>query len=124
MLPGERDAGLLKGCKHLGAARTVTGYQLVDLGVYGAMIVGGTETVSGELFTVPRAQFFHLDVHRQVPILFQRQTIELENGERAESYVMTADQVRGKRRLHHGDWRGRFRPASRAASVLKYPARR
>jgi len=28
----------------------------------------------------------------------------------AHTYLMTADQVRGKRRLAHGDWRKRFAP--------------
>jgi hypothetical protein len=36
--------------------------------------------------------------------------VELEDGSRAETYVMDAEQVRGKRRLKNGSWRGRFEP--------------
>jgi len=45
-----------------------------------------------------------------VPILFQRSSIRLADGALVEAYVMTAEQVRGKRRLAAGDWRKRFAP--------------
>ena len=52
-----------------------------------------------------------IDVRCQVPILFQRFSVPLADGTLVETYGMTADQTRGKRRLAQGDWRKRFAPA-------------
>jgi hypothetical protein len=49
-----------------------------------------------------------IDIERQVPILFTRETIELADGTRADAYLLTTEQVRGRRRLAHGDWKKRF----------------
>ena len=51
-----------------------------------------------------------LDVLKECPILFQRHSIELLTGQHAEAYVMRDEQVRGRRRLHTGDWKKRFSP--------------
>jgi gamma-glutamylcyclotransferase (GGCT)/AIG2-like uncharacterized protein YtfP len=113
LLSGERDAPLLDGATLLGELRTEPLYTLVDLGVYPALIERGTVAVLGELYLVDKKRRFELDVKWQVPILFQRATIRLEQGEEAEAYVMREDQVRGKRRLAQGDWKGRFAPKAR-----------
>ena len=110
MLPGERDHALLANAELLGPAQTEPLYQLVELNVYAALIPDGKVAVHGELYAVSLEARRQIDVSRQVPILFQRATIRLADGSEAETYLMTADQVRGKRRLAHGDWRKRFAP--------------
>jgi gamma-glutamylcyclotransferase (GGCT)/AIG2-like uncharacterized protein YtfP len=110
MLQGEREHSLLEQAEFLGEARTTPQYTLVDLDVYPALLVGGSAAVVGELYLVSRALRFKLDVHHQCPALFRRIIAELEGGGRAETYVMEAEQVRGKRRLKNGSWRGRFEP--------------
>jgi gamma-glutamylcyclotransferase (GGCT)/AIG2-like uncharacterized protein YtfP len=110
MLPGERDHALLESAQSLGPALTEPLYQLVELNVYAALIPDGKVAVHGELYAVDLEARRQIDVKRQVPILFQRAKIRLADGSDAETYLMTADQVRGKRRLAHGDWRKRFAP--------------
>ncbi|HKO49147.1 MAG TPA: gamma-glutamylcyclotransferase family protein [Polyangiaceae bacterium] len=110
LLPGERDHALLAKAESLGPALTEPLYQLVELNVYAALIPDGKVAVHGELYAVELETRRQIDVARQVPILFQRATIRLADGTDAETYLMTTDQVRGKRRLAHGDWRKRFAP--------------
>jgi len=111
MLPGERDHSLLADAEPLGSALTPAIYQLVELNVYAALVPDGKTAVVGELYALDLQTRRKLDVSRQVPILFQRATIRLADDSEAEAYLMTTDQVRGKRRLAHGDWRKRFAPA-------------
>jgi gamma-glutamylcyclotransferase (GGCT)/AIG2-like uncharacterized protein YtfP len=111
LLPGEREHALLAGAELLGQASTEPLFQLVDLGVYAAMIPDGKVAVHGELYAASLETRRAIDIARQVPILFQRATIRLTDGSDAEAYVMAPDPVRGKRRLAHGDWRKRFQPA-------------
>ena len=110
LLPGERDHALLANAEALGPGLTEPIYQLVELNVYAALIPDGKVAVHGELYAVDLETRRQIDVKRQVPILFQRAKIRLADGSEAETYLMTADQVRGKRRLAHGDWRKRFAP--------------
>ena len=110
MLPGERDHALLAAAQSLGPALTEPLYQLVELNVYAALVPDGKVAVHGELYAVDLETRRQIDVKRQVPILFQRAKIRLADGSEAETYLMNADQVRGKRRLTHGDWRKRFAP--------------
>jgi gamma-glutamylcyclotransferase (GGCT)/AIG2-like uncharacterized protein YtfP len=111
LLPGERDHALLATADLLGQAVTEPRFQLVDLGVYAAMIPDGKVSIHGELYAASLETRRAIDVARQVPILFQRTTLRLADGTDAEAYVMAPDPVRGKRRLAHGDWRKRFQPA-------------
>lgn len=108
LLEGERDHRLLEGRERLGACTTEPAFHLVDLGAYAALVSGGSTCVAGELYLVDQRTLLEIDVLREVPILFKRVRVRLADGSEAESHVMDADQVRGRRRLHHGDWRKRF----------------
>jgi gamma-glutamylcyclotransferase (GGCT)/AIG2-like uncharacterized protein YtfP len=110
LLPGEREHALLASAELLGPAVTEPLFQLVDLGLYAALIPDGKVAVHGELYALDLATRRAIDVARQVPILYQRGTIRLADGSDAETYLMNADPVRGKRRLADGDWRKRFAP--------------
>ncbi len=125
-LPGERDHALLAGAELVAAALTEPLYQLVDLGVYAALIPDGRVAVHGEIYALTPEQRRRVDVARQVPFLFQRAAVKLANGELVEAYVMAPDPVRGKRRLSHGDWKKRFLPAvpARAGGPLVAWAKR
>lgn len=107
---GERDHAALAEAEHVGFARTAPKYRLIDLSVYPALVEGGQLAVVGELYSIDRELRRRLDELKECPILFQRVPIELEGGQRAEAYVMREEQVRGRRRLHVGDWKQRFAP--------------
>ena len=107
---GERDHAELAEAECLGLVATPPRYRLVDLGVYPALVEGGELSVTGELYCVDRELRRRLDVLKECPILFQRHSIELLDGRHAGAYLMRDDQVRGRRRLHIGDWKERFSP--------------
>jgi gamma-glutamylaminecyclotransferase len=108
LLPGEPNHALLGGAEPLGSAVTPAEYYLVELNACAALVHGGSLQVRGELFRVDVEALRRIDLHRQHPVLYQRQTIRLADGELVESYLMTLEQVRGRRRLKVGDWRQRF----------------
>ena len=108
MLQGERDHALVATLERRGVAKTEASFHLVDLGAYAALVPGGSIAVAGEIYALDRATLATIDVLRQVPLLFKRVRIHLDGDDLAESYVMEPEQVRGRRRLEHGDWRRRF----------------
>jgi gamma-glutamylcyclotransferase (GGCT)/AIG2-like uncharacterized protein YtfP len=110
LLPGERDHAFLASAELIGPGVTEPLFQLVELNVYAALIPDGKVRVHGEVYAVDLETRRRIDVARQVPILFQRAKIGLADGSAVETYLMNPDQVRGKRRLAHGDWRQRFLP--------------
>jgi gamma-glutamylcyclotransferase (GGCT)/AIG2-like uncharacterized protein YtfP len=110
LLRGERDHRWLSDAAFLGDTQTEPRCTLVDLDFFGALVPHGTTAVRGELYGVTRETIAKIDVFRQVPILFQRRQVLLFDGTHAETYWLSSDQVRGKRRLSHGNWRTRFAP--------------
>jgi gamma-glutamylaminecyclotransferase len=108
LLEGEKDHQLLAGRAPVGRFTTEAFFHLVDVGTYPALVAGGTTCVAGELYLVDLRTLLAIDVALQVPTLFARVRVRLSDGTEAESHVMGEDRVRGRRRLHHGDWRKRF----------------
>jgi gamma-glutamylcyclotransferase (GGCT)/AIG2-like uncharacterized protein YtfP len=105
---GEIQHGLLANARLLRMASTPPAFHLVEAAPYAALVRGGVTSVTGELYEVDLATRRVIDVERQVPLLFTRETIELADGTSADTYLLTSDQVRGRRRLAHGDWKKRF----------------
>jgi gamma-glutamylaminecyclotransferase len=113
---GEPRHALLGGAEFVGAASTPPAFHLVDVGPYAALVRGGATAVAGELYRVTLEMRRVIDVELQVPLLFSRETIQLADGSDADAYLLTSDQVRGRRRLAQGDWKQRFsRSVSRQA---------
>jgi gamma-glutamylcyclotransferase (GGCT)/AIG2-like uncharacterized protein YtfP len=94
--------------RFIAVASTLPVFSLVDLGPYAALLRGGSTAVVGELYSVSLQTRRHLDVERQVPLLFNREKVQLADGSEADAYVLPADKARGRRRLAHGDWKKRF----------------
>ena len=113
---GEPQHGLLGAARLVAEVSTAPAFALVDLGPYAALVRGGSTAVAGELYSIDLQTRRVLDVERQVPILFNRERVQLGDGSEADAYVLPADKARGRRRLGHGDWKKRFsRPLSRDA---------
>ncbi len=111
LLAGEPEHALLRGAERVAPAQTEAAFHLIDLGLCGALVHGGSVAVHGEVYDVDLATRAVLDVRREVPRLFQRCAVRLVGGGLVETYVLTAEQVRGRRRIASGDWRRRFAPA-------------
>lgn len=109
LLSGEASHSLLEGATALGPAKTKPDFDLFDLGPYPALVAGGETAVVGEVYEVGAPGRAAIDVHEEVPRLFKRWRIELDDGRSAEAYLLDRDQVRGRRRIPSGDWRARFR---------------
>ena len=113
---GEPRHVLLGGSECLGTVSTPAAFHLVDVGPYAALVAGGATAVTGELYAVTLEVRRTIDVELQVPLLFRREPIQLAGGAEVDAYVLGIDQVRGRRRLAHGDWKQRFaRSAARQA---------
>lgn len=128
LLSSEPSHDLLAGARALGAATTAPTFDLFDLGAYPALVAGGTTAVVGELYEMTAQLLAAIDVHEEVPILYKRRRIALADGVEVESYVLDADQVRGRRRIRSGDWRARFRatptPGLRDAPIVRWARNR
>ena len=109
---GEPQHGLLAKARLLGMATTLPEFYLVDVGAYAALVRGGRLAVTGELYVMDLETRGAIDVARQVPILFTREKIRLADAADTDAYLLSSDQVRGRRRLAHGDWKKRFSPSS------------
>ncbi len=110
LLSGHRDHAVLESAEWLGVVLTAPRYTLVDIDVYAVLLVDGKTAVRGELYNVDQWLMARIDALRQVPHLFQRHSVTLADETLAESYFMSFEQVRGKRRLAHGNWLERFAP--------------
>ena len=128
LLSGETSHALLDGAVALGPARTVAAFDLFELGPYPGLVAGGTTAIAGEVYELTVTHLAAIDVHEEVPRLFKRVMIELEDGRRADTYVLERDQVRGRRRIRSGDWRARFQvergPGARDAPLVKWARKR
>lgn len=105
-LSGEPDHGKLAGAELVGPARTEPGYTLVELGALAGLVAEGSGAVVGEVYAAPHEVLSRLAAEH--PGLFRLEAVRLEGGASAHAFVLGADQVRGKRRVAGGDWRGRF----------------
>jgi gamma-glutamylcyclotransferase (GGCT)/AIG2-like uncharacterized protein YtfP len=106
LLRGEANHGRLAGARFVGPATTAPHYELVDLGEYPAMIVGGATAVIGELYAVDTNMLRRLDRFEGHPGSYRRCRILMADGAGAEAYLARADQVTDRRRVLSGDWRG------------------
>jgi gamma-glutamylcyclotransferase (GGCT)/AIG2-like uncharacterized protein YtfP len=122
LMSDQRDHEVMQSAELVGRVQTEPRYTLVDIDVYATLTSGGTTAVHGELYLIAREHLVQVDRARQVPHLFQRGPVTLSDGTLAETYFMTMEQVRGKRRLGHGNWLERFAPRSVPHRSLAFAA--
>ncbi len=112
LMSGQRDHAILGGAELLGRPQTEARYTLVDIDIYAVLVDDGKVAVHGELYLIDHMHLARVDKLRQVPHLFQRHGVTLADASLAEAHFMKLEQVRGKRRLGHGNWLDRFAPKS------------
>jgi len=127
-MSGEPAHALLDGAASLGPAKTKPAYDLFDLGPYPALTDGGTTAVVGEVVEVTVPMLAALDLHEEVPRLFERRPIELDDGRSVDAYLLDREKVRGRRRIRSGDWRARFQveraPGARDSAMVSWMRKR
>ena len=101
---GEPNHDLLDGQVLVRCARTGPAYELVDLGPFPAMLKGGRTSVLGEVYQIDRFALAALDRLEGHPRLYRRQPIRLEDGDEVLAYLFRRERVRGRPRIHSGDW--------------------
>jgi gamma-glutamylcyclotransferase (GGCT)/AIG2-like uncharacterized protein YtfP len=106
LLPGESNAGLLRGASRIGPAMTVARYDLIDCGDYPALRAGGHTNVRGELFLIDDRRLARLDDYEGHPTLFERRLVALAGGGSAIAYLTPVGTRRAPARtIPGGDWR-------------------
>ena len=105
----EPNHWLLERAQHLGRARTAPRYELINYETFGALVEDGCTSVLGELYLVDAATLAALDRFEGHPTLNERQSIELEDGCRAQGYLLPGVTYRGPLCVAGGDWRSRPR---------------
>jgi gamma-glutamylaminecyclotransferase len=109
LLSGEANHPVLSGAEFRGPASTLPEFELVDLGAYPALVRGGRDAVSGELYRVSPELLRIVDSFEGHPTLFRRSVIALRGGAEAEAYLVDAGRVSTMPRIKTGDWRARAR---------------
>lgn len=84
-------------------ACTTSAYSLLNLGHFPGL-VAGTSKVRGEIWRVNKQTLSELDIYEGHPILFRREPIELEDGERVETYMYLEQDLRQYPIIKSGDW--------------------
>jgi gamma-glutamylcyclotransferase (GGCT)/AIG2-like uncharacterized protein YtfP len=112
LLQGEPNHGQLQGATALGSARTAPRFTLVHVGEFPALVAGGADAVSGELYEVDAAHLTRLDAFEGHPDHYVRMTVTLEDGREVLGYGLPAERATGTR-IAGGDWRSVTRDASR-----------
>ncbi len=102
---GQPAHNLLAGQPFLAHTRTVTGYALLDLGDYPAMISADEGTVVGEVYDIDADTLKKLDAYEGFPTLYCRVEVPLVDGSRAHAYQLVG--ARNSPRIAGGDWLGR-----------------
>jgi gamma-glutamylcyclotransferase (GGCT)/AIG2-like uncharacterized protein YtfP len=106
LLRGEVNAHLMVAARLVGAARTVSAYQLRLLDGYPALLPGGQTAVSGEIHLVDARLLSELDEFEGHPTLFRREAVALAGGGQAEAYLFARpDTVTSAPLIVGGDWR-------------------
>lgn len=113
LMRGETEHSALKEATFIKEAATGDGYRLVELNARAALIKATRGSVEGELYEVGSENLRQLDLLREAGRLYSREPVTLHDGQRADAYVMSEDQVRGKRRLPGSSWKQRFAPLIR-----------
>jgi len=101
---GFANADRLDGAVFVRRARTAPGYRLHVVGGYPALVAAGGGVVCGEVYGVTVEHLAALDAFEGVPSLYERASVELDDGETAEAYVMSEARVSGYAIVPGDEW--------------------
>jgi len=102
---GEQNHRHLAPARFVGEARTTPSFELLDLGEYPAMKLGGRTTIVGEVYELDEALLAALDRFEGHPDLYRRTTIALDDGAQVDAYLVVRP-PRDAPRIASGAWSG------------------
>ena len=105
LLAGEPNHRLLAGAELIGEFETEPRFDLISMGVFPAMVVGGETAVKGEVYEVDEQTLAMLDRLEGHPRFYRRQPIRLVDGREVIMYLLDVDQAYGYPHIPSGDWR-------------------
>ena len=105
LMQGQPNHTAMEDAQLVGAAATVVGFSLFDLGAYPAMAASPEGVVLGEVYLVSEAQQARLDRLEGHPRYYTRTPLQLEGAGPAEAYLMPSERVPLRRQIASGDWR-------------------
>ena len=109
LMQGEHHHDQLHGAEFLGPRSTRPLYELVQVDYFPAMLTDGSLSVLGELYAVDDAILARLDFLEEVPHYYMRESIELSDGTRAQTYLMPRNRVGNVTPIPSGSFRDRPR---------------
>ena len=104
LMTGQPNHRLLVGARRIGTARTEPRYDLLDLGAFPGMAMGGATAVMGEVYEVDRPTLAALDRLEGHPRFYIRRRIRLESGEEVAAYIFPR-RPQDCPAIPSGDWR-------------------
>ena len=93
--------------KFLKNAVTKKGFTLYDLGGFPGMTKEGNSSVVGEVYEVCNATVSRMDILEGHPQFYRRSTIELQCGEKVQTYILDDAYVRGCPVIKSGSWKNK-----------------
>jgi gamma-glutamylaminecyclotransferase len=107
LMQGEHHHDQLAGAEFVGPRSTRAQYELVQVDYFPAMLLGGHTRVLGELYAVDEATLARLDELEEVPHYYVRESIELSDDTRADTYLLPRERAGDARPIPSGSFRDR-----------------
>ena len=106
LMRGHGNNWLMQDAAFLGEAETNPEYTLYNLGHFPGMVEEGKTSIKGEVYDVSSWTLGWLDKLENVPELYQRKKITLQNGEAVETYIFPRKSLNAADlEIKSGDWR-------------------
>lgn len=94
-------------CKFLKKAMTKREFTLYDLGGFPGMVRGGNNSIIGEVHEVCSETIRRMDILEGHPQFYRRSLIELQCGEKVQTYILNQDYVKGCPIIKSGSWKNK-----------------
>jgi len=107
LMKGQFNHSILRdpAVKFLGSAVTQRGFTLYDLGSFPGMVMGGSNSIIGEIYEVDRFTLMQLDGLESHPTFYKRTKIKLQCGKKVQTYLLNNEYIVGCPVIKSGDWK-------------------
>ena len=109
LMRGEFNHSVLSGpgVKFLRTGITERGFTLYSLGPFPGLVLGGSNAIVGEVYEVDDFTLMQLDGLESHPDFYRRTNIELQGGEKVQTYILNEGYIRDCGIIKSGDWKRR-----------------